>query len=82
MSDSSDLEEMSELIEALENLAYGDCNGCPLFFSSKEIVDECGQIQDNIPNGNKFFAMCKEVRAKKIDEVVRYIFERSLRDEG
>ena len=78
MSDSSDLEEMSELIEAIREVDYGDCDNCPLFYNNyTSIGDECDwMVQENDTGDTD----CEYIRAKKIDEMVRYIFERSLRE--
>ena len=79
MKDEKDLEGMAELVEAIKEVDYGDCGNCPLFYIDYGVVDdECDQIHDSLPLGMD----CGEIRKKKVDEIVTYILERSLKDEG
>ena len=76
MSDSSDLEGMGELIEVLKGLMNRDCINCPLFYPWDYIADECMHIHSDL---NLSHFNCRKIRDKKVDEIVEYIFERSLR---
>ena len=80
MKDENDLEELEKLVDVLGRIAYGDCDNCPLDFHRSAIEDECDQILGGIPAEAEVYIMCAKIRNKKVDEIITYIFERSLKD--
>ena len=84
MGDDKDLEELGELVEVLKNIKHKDCDNCPLSFSGHVLEDECDMIRYSAFDGNIFsvlsHAVCNDIIGKKVDEIITYIFERSLKD--
>ena len=76
MDDSEDLEEMGKLVDALRK-GFSNCHNCPLSYDYTSL-DECTLIYRSLSG----VIDCARIRNRKADEVVRYILERSLRDEG
>ena len=76
MKDEGDLEELGELVEVLEDrMLDSNCFKCPLYYSDAT-YSECLHIYKDLSVDDS----CEEILNKKKDEVVRYIFERSLKD--
>ena len=81
-----DLEEMAELVEALESMKIhgksGRCDMCPLYYPNGLIHDECMQIHHSMFDMVHYGGVqCRKVRDRKIEEIARYMLERSLKDE-
>ena len=88
MKDEKDLEEMGELVRVLEKAKErdggdGKCFMCPLHYDTTHVRDECLHIhRDMGVNLMIHDVQCRKVIDRKIEEVTRYMFERSLKDEG
>ena len=88
MKDEKDLEELGELVRVLEEIRLSDikgkCGMCPLYYPLTYAKDECDQIMMDMHNKSMYAAganiqyHCKKVLCRKIDEVTRYMLERSL----
>ena len=84
MSDSADLEGMGELVETLRKVECGACLSCPLYYENHfALDDECDSIVMDMFNVmySSVELHCQKVLDKKIDEIIRYLLERSLKDE-
>ena len=84
MKDEEDLEELEKLVETLRKIERGDCTRCPLYYDNHHIIaDECDSFVMDIFNTmyTSVELHCRKVKDRKIDEVTRYMLERSLKGE-